>query len=89
MAALAMLPLGYVASEAGWVVAEMGRQPWAIQDMMPTWVGVSDIGSANVMVTFFIFLALFSTLLAVEVNILRKQIKKGPEESLDETKAQS
>ena len=89
MAALAMLPLGYVASEAGWVVAEMGRQPWAIQDMMPTWVGVSDIGSANVMVTFFIFLALFSTLLAVEVNILRKQIKRGPEESLDETKAQS
>ena len=89
MTALAMLPLGYVASEAGWVVAEMGRQPWAIQDMMPTWVGVSDIGSANVMVTFFIFLALFTTLLAVEVNILRKQIKRGPEESLDETKAQS
>lgn len=78
---LALLPLGYVASEAGWVVAEMGRQPWAIQDLMPTWVGVSDIGSGSVALTFFIFLALFTTLLAVEVNILCKQIKKGPEES--------
>ena len=79
LAGLALLPLGYIASESGWIVAEMGRQPWAIQDMMPTWVGVSDIGSANVMVTFFIFLALFTTLLAVEINILCKQIKKGPE----------
>ncbi len=87
IAALAMLPLGYVASESGWIVAEMGRQPWAIQDMMPTWVGVSDIGSGGVALTFFIFLALFTTLLAVEINILRKQIKKGPEESRDETKA--
>ena len=81
LAGLALLPLGYIASESGWIVAEMGRQPWAIQDMMPTWVGVSDIGSANVMVTFFIFLALFTTLLAVEINILCKQIKKGPETS--------
>ena len=81
VAGMAMLPLGYVASESGWIVAEMGRQPWAIQDLMPTWVGVSDIGSGSVALTFFIFLALFTTLLAVEVNILRKQIKKGPEES--------
>ena len=79
MAGLALLPLGYIASEAGWIVAEMGRQPWAIQDLLPTWVGVSDIASTNVIVTFFIFLILFTTLLAVEVNILRKQIKKGPE----------
>lgn len=77
--AVAMLPLGYVASESGWLVAEFGRQPWAIQDMMPTWVGVSDIGSAGVATTFFIFLALFTTLLAVEISILCKQIKKGPE----------
>ncbi len=79
VAGLAMLPLGYIASEAGWIVAEMGRQPWVIQDLMPTWVGVSNIGSGNVALTFFIFLILFTTLLAVEVNILRKQIKKGPE----------
>lgn len=79
IAGIALLPLGYIASESGWIVAEFGRQPWAIQDMMPTWVGVSDIGSGNVMLTFFIFLLLFTTLLAVEISILCKQIKKGPD----------
>ncbi len=73
-----LLPLGYVASEAGWLVAEFGRQPWTIQDMMPTWIGVSDLSSGSVMLTFFLFLILFTTLLAVEINILCKQIKKGP-----------
>ena len=79
MAAIALLPLGYICSESGWLVAEFGRQPWAIQDMMPTWVGVSNIGSSSIMLTFFIFLALFTALLAVEINILLKAIKKGPE----------
>ncbi len=78
VAALAMLPLGYIASEAGWIVAEFGRQPWTIQDMLPTWVAVSDIGAGSVMLTFFIFLALFTTLLAAEITILCKAIKKGP-----------
>ena len=76
--AIILLPLGYVASEAGWLVAEFGRQPWTIQDMMPTWIGVSDLSSTSVMITFFLFLILFTTLLAVEINILCKQIKKGP-----------
>ena len=77
--AIALLPLGYVASESGWLVAEFGRQPWTIQDMMPTWIGVSDLSANSVMLTFFMFLALFTALLIVEINILCKQIKKGPE----------
>ena len=76
-----LLPLGYVASESGWLVAEFGRQPWTIQDMMPTWVGVSDLSSSAVIITFFLFLFLFTALLAVEISILCKQIKKGPEYS--------
>ena len=79
--AMLLLPLGYVASESGWLVAEFGRQPWTIQDMMPTWVGVSNLSTNDVMLTFFIFLVLFTALLAVEINILCKQIKKGPEYS--------
>ena len=78
--AIALVPLGYICSESGWLVAEFGRQPWAIQDMMPTWVGVSNVGSTSVALTFFIFLALFTTLLAVEISILLKAIKKGPED---------
>lgn len=77
---IALLPLGYIASEAGWIVAELGRQPWTIQDMLPTWAGVSGVGSGSVMLTFLIFLVLFTVLLAVEINIMLKQIKKGLEE---------
>ena len=79
--AIILLPLGYIASESGWLVAEFGRQPWTIQDMLPTWIGVSNLSSNAVMLTFFIFLVLFTILLAVEISILCKQIKKGPEYS--------
>ena len=79
--AIALIPLGYIASESGWLVAEFGRQPWTIQDMLPTWVAVSDLQSSSVMITFFIFLILFTVLLGVEISILLKQIKKGPESS--------
>ena len=77
--AIALVPLAYIASESGWLVAEFGRQPWTIQDMLPTGVAVSNISSGSVALTFFIFLVLFTTMLAVEINILLKQIKKGPE----------
>ena len=79
--AIALVPLAYIASESGWLVAEFGRQPWTIQDMLPTWVGVSDINSASVALTFFLFLFLFTLMLCVEVSILLKQIKRGPEYS--------
>ena len=79
--AIALVPLAYIASESGWLVAEFGRQPWTIQDMLPTWVGVSDIDAASVALTFFLFLFLFTLMLAVEISILLKQIKKGPETS--------
>ena len=79
LAAMAMIPLAYLASESGWIVAEIGRQPWTIQDLLPVSAAVSDIEPASVATTFFIFLALFTTMLAVEINIMVKQIKKGPE----------
>ena len=76
--AIALLPLSYIASESGWLVAEFGRQPWTIQDMLPTWAAVSDLHSSSVATTFILFLILFTTMLAVEIRILLKQIKKGP-----------
>ena len=82
--AIALIPLGYIGSESGWLVAEFGRQPWTIQDMLPTWVSVSDLQSSSVVLTFFLFLVLFTTMLAVEINIMLKQIKKGPDASLND-----
>ena len=75
--AIVMVPLAYLASECGWLVAEFGRQPWTIQDMLPTVASVSNVNSGSVVITFFIFLALFTTMLAVEINIMLKQISKG------------
>ena len=77
--AILLIPLGYIGSECGWLVAEFGRQPWTIQDMLPTWASVSDLNAGSVALTFILFLILFTTMLAVEINILLKQIKKGPE----------
>ena len=73
--AIALVPLAYICSESGWLVAEFGRQPWTIQDMLPTWAAVSDLHSGSVIITFCLFLVLFTAMLAVEINILLKQIK--------------
>ena len=78
-AALWSIPLGYIASEAGWVVAEVGRQPWAIQDLMPVGIAATKIATTNVMISFFIFATLFTVLLIAEVKIMTKQIGLGPE----------
>ncbi|MGI6223358.1 MAG: cytochrome ubiquinol oxidase subunit I [Prevotella sp.] len=83
--AIILVPLAYIASESGWIVAEMGRQPWTIQDMLPTWAAISNVQSGSVALTFFVFLALFTTMLVVEIAILLKQIKKGPEHSQELT----
>ena len=77
IAAIVLLPCAYLCSESGWLVAEFGRQPWTIQDMLPVGASISDIGSSAVATTFWIFLILFTTMLVVEINIMFKQIKKG------------
>ena len=76
---IALIPLAFIASECGWLVAEFGRQPWTIQDMLPTWAAVSDLSSGGIAFTFFLFLVLFTAMLTAEVSIMCKQIKKGPE----------
>ena len=76
--ALFSILLPYVAGEMGWVLAEMGRQPWIIQDLMPASAAVSQIGSGSVITTFILFAVLFTLLLIAEVSIMIRQIKLGP-----------
>jgi cytochrome d ubiquinol oxidase subunit I len=77
------IPLVYIASQAGWIVAELGRQPWTIQDLLPTIAATSHINASSVMITFFLFLILFTILLIAELRILLSQIRKGPKISTD------
>lgn len=71
--------LGYIAQQSGWIVAEVGRQPWAISGLLPVKMATTNLAATNVQVTFFMFLGLFTLLLAAEITIMLKQISIGPE----------
>ncbi len=71
------IPLGYLAGEVGWIVAEVGRQPWAIQDMLPTGIATSQLDSSSVAITIGLFTVLFTALLIAEIKIMLTQIKLG------------
>jgi cytochrome d ubiquinol oxidase subunit I len=75
---LCSILLPYVAGEIGWVLTEMGRHPWIIQDLMPVSIGVSQIGTGSVITTFILFAVLFTILLVAEISIMIRQIKLGP-----------
>ncbi len=75
---IASIPFAYFASQAGWIVAEVGRQPWAIQNLLPNSAAVSKLDVGSVQTTFFIFLALFTILLLAEIRIMVKAIGEGP-----------
>jgi cytochrome d ubiquinol oxidase subunit I len=77
-AAILSIPLAYLASQFGWVVTEVGRQPWVIQDMMPTLTAVSNINVGSVKITFVLFAITFTVLLIAEIKIMIKQINIGP-----------
>ena len=76
--ALLTIPLVYIAQQAGWIVAEVGRQPWVVQDLMPTIKAVSAIDSTSVIITFWLFAITFTALFIADVSIMVKQIKNGP-----------
>jgi len=73
--------LGMIAGQAGWIVAEVGRQPWAIQDLLPVTIARTNLTAGAVQTTFFMFLILFTLLLIAEISIMTKQINIGPEEN--------
>lgn len=74
--AIITIPLTYLCSASGWIVAEVGRQPWTIQDLMPNKVAISDLSVTSVQTTFWIFAVLFTVLLIADVSILCRQISQ-------------
>ena len=82
-ASLLSIPLVYLAGQAGWIVAEAGRQPWVIEGLLPTKAAVSSVSVAAVQTTFFLFVAIFTLFLAIEIRILIKAIKEGPKTEIE------
>ncbi|MBS0320245.1 MAG: cytochrome ubiquinol oxidase subunit I [Proteobacteria bacterium] len=77
--ALYSLPLPWVASELGWIVAEYGRQPWAIEGILPTALGVSSVSRVQIATSLAGFVFFYTVLAIVDVALLRKYIKRGPD----------
>ncbi len=77
--ALWTLPLPWIAAELGWFVAEHGRQPWAIEGVLPTFLAVSPIPAASVALSLTGFVAFYSVLAVIDVFLLTKYIKLGPD----------
>lgn len=77
--ALLSIPLVYLAGQAGWIVAEVGRQPWVIEGLLPVNAAVSSVSVAAVQTTFWLFVAIFTLFLAIEMRIMIKAVKQGPE----------
>jgi len=81
-AALLSLPLPWLAAELGWIVAEYGRQPWAIYGVLPTSLAVSRIAPSNVVASLIAFGVFYSALLVADLYLLIKYIRLGPDGTL-------
>ncbi len=76
------LPLPWIAAELGWFVAEYGRQPWVIEGILPTFLAVSPVPAGHVLASLIGFVVLYSVLLVVDVYLMVKYIKIGPDKLL-------
>jgi cytochrome d ubiquinol oxidase subunit I len=72
------IPLPWIAMELGWIVAEYGRQPWTISEVLPTHLSVSSVSLGQVWFSLGGFIVFYTALLVVEVYLLQKYIRMGP-----------
>ncbi|MEZ5954700.1 MAG: cytochrome ubiquinol oxidase subunit I [Hyphomonas sp.] len=76
--ALFAIPFPWIAAELGWILAEAGRQPWVIDGVLPTFMGVSSLSVTQVIMTIVGFTVIYGTLAVIEVSLMIKAIKAGP-----------
>lgn len=73
------IPLPFIACEFGWIVAEIGRQPWAIQEILPTFLATSTLSPWDVGLSLICFIGIYTVLLIIEMKLMVKAIKQGPD----------
>ena len=79
-----MLPFPYIATTAGWITAEVGRQPWLIYGIMRTPQGVSPhISAGNALFTLIGFMGIYSILAILFLFLVRREIEEGPENPIE------
>ena len=77
--AVLSIPLPWIAAELGWLVAEFGRQPWIIEGVLPTLAAYSELSPWALWVTIVGFVLIYTVLIIIEMFLMVKSIKKGPE----------
>lgn len=74
------LPLPWIAAELGWIVAECGRQPWAVDGLLPTFLGASAVPLRNVLLSVSGFVVFYTALAVVDAFLMARMIRRGPAE---------
>lgn len=74
-----MMPMPWIAIEVGWAVAEIGRQPWAVDGVLPTFLAASSLTVPQLWTTIIGFTLLYGILAVIEVKLMLATIAKGPE----------
>ena len=73
------LPLPWIAIELGWIVAEYGRQPWVVDGVLPTFLGVSRTSASNVWMSLIGFIVFYTALAVVDAFLIVRSIRSGPD----------
>lgn len=76
--ALYAIPAPWIAAEMGWVVAEMGRQPWTISGILPTHLSTSSLSTGNLYFSLAGFIGFYTLLLFIELYLMFKYARLGP-----------
>lgn len=76
-ATVCAIPLPWIASEAGWFVAEFGRQPWAIGEVLPVNMAVSHLSTSDLWISLGVVYLLYSVFLVIEMYLMVKFARRG------------
>lgn len=72
------ISLPWIASELGWVVAEYGRQPWTIANILPTYLSTSSVDAGQLYLSLGAFFVFYTVLLIIEMYLMFKYVRLGP-----------
>ena len=72
------IPVPWIAAELGWVVAEYGRQPWAIAEVLPTFLATSSLTTGDLIFSLVGFVLFYTILLIIEMFLMFKFARLGP-----------
>ena len=78
-AAVWMIPVPFLANETGWLVAELGRQPWTVYGVLPTWMSASTHSVGYMAFSLIGFVTLYSAFIVVEMFLMLRAIRHGPD----------